>query len=118
MQHDASELPRLGRSNASLHVVLGTAYIVQGEVEVDGMQYIPGHLLVFEEGTAVTLGCGSSGAHLVLLGGDALDVPRFLSWSFVARSKALIENAQQRGIDQTFLKVPRETEFTPLLHKD
>lgn len=92
------------------------AYVVNGELFADGVEQVcePGHLLVFEEGKTVFLEAGATEAHVVLLGGAALDAPRFLWWNFVSSNKERIEEAKTRWAAQQFPAVPHESEFTPL----
>lgn len=53
-------------------------------------------------------------ARLVLLGGEAMDGPRYLAWNFVSSSTERIEQAKKDWREQNFPKVPAETEFIPL----
>ena len=57
---------------------------------------------------------GSSGAKLMLLGGDSMDGPRHLVWNFVSSSEERIEQAKRDWIAQRFAPVPEETEWIPL----
>jgi hypothetical protein len=65
-------------------------------------------------GTASALRARSA-THLVLLGGRALDAPRFLEWNFVASSRARIEAAKERWRSRQFPAIPGDDdEFIPL----
>jgi redox-sensitive bicupin YhaK (pirin superfamily) len=91
------------------------AYVVQGEVSVAGVVFAAGRMLVFRAGDAITLRAGGQGARLLLLGGAAMDGPRFLYWNFVASSRERIEQAKADWAAQRFAKVPGdEAEFIPL----
>jgi redox-sensitive bicupin YhaK (pirin superfamily) len=91
------------------------AYVVQGAVSVAGTEFPAGRMLVFRAGDAITLEAGGQGARLLLLGGAAMDGPRFLYWNFVASSRERIEQAKQDWAAQLFAKVPGdEAEFIPL----
>ena len=49
-----------------------------------------------------------------IFGGEAFPEERFIYWNFVATDKAMIEEAKERWIQQTFPKIPEETGFVPL----
>ena len=54
------------------------AYVVQGEVEVGGVRFDAGRMLLFRAGDHVSLRAGPNGVRLLLLGGAAMDGPRYL----------------------------------------
>jgi redox-sensitive bicupin YhaK (pirin superfamily) len=68
------------------------AYIVSGEVEVDGNAYPAGRMLVFKTGDAATLKASAQSV-VMLLGGEPVG-PRFIEWNFVSSSKERIEQAK------------------------
>ena len=91
-------------------------YIVEGQLDLgaDGV-FDAGRLLVLKPGMAVTLkGAGLASARLMLLGGEPMDGPRYLSWNFVSSSTERIEQAARDWKNQTFAGVPEETEYIPL----
>ncbi|WP_025918349.1 pirin family protein [Herminiimonas sp. CN] len=91
-------------------------YGVAGRLDLgrDGV-FDAGRLLVLKPGQRITLAAaGSETARLMLLGGEPLDGPRYLSWNFVSSSAERIEQAKQDWREQRFPKVPGETEFIPL----
>ncbi|WP_280152929.1 pirin family protein [Piscinibacter sp. XHJ-5] len=91
-------------------------YVVDGVLDLgaDG-RFEAGRLVVLKQGAAVTLAApDSSPARLMLLGGEPMDGPRFLSWNFVASSAERIEQAKDDWRHQRFAPVPGETEFIPL----
>jgi redox-sensitive bicupin YhaK (pirin superfamily) len=91
------------------------AYLLEGEVTVAGDRFEPGRMLVFRQGDALTLRAGPSGARLLLLGGAAMDGPRFIWWNFVSSSRERIEQAKADWQAGRFAKVPTDaTEFIPL----
>jgi Pirin C-terminal cupin domain len=49
-----------------------------------------------------------------LFGGEPFAEERYIYWNFVATTTALIENAKQQWVEQTFPKIPGETGFIPL----
>lgn len=89
-------------------------YVVGGEVEVEGCRFPRHRLLVQKPGAALTL-TAVGGVRAVVLGGPALDAPRFIDWNFVASSRELIEQAKAEWRAQTFPKIPGDDrEFIPL----
>ncbi|MGG5808454.1 pirin family protein [Falsiroseomonas sp. CW058] len=70
------------------------AYVLEGEVDVAGDRFGPGQMLVFRAGDRLALTAGPLGARLLLLGGAAMDGPRFLYWNFVSSSRERIEQAK------------------------
>ena len=55
-----------------------------------------------------------SDAHVVVVGGAAMDGPRPIWWNFVSSSKERIEQAKQDWKTGRFAAVPQEHEFIPL----
>jgi redox-sensitive bicupin YhaK (pirin superfamily) len=92
---------------------------MEGELTVGGSTFDAGRMLVFRAGDAITLAAGPSGARLLLLGGAAMDGPRFLHWNFVSSSRERIEVAKQAwSRDRMGLVVPQdEKEWIPLPEK-
>jgi hypothetical protein len=91
------------------------AYIVQGAVDVGGTRFDAGRMLLFRAGDALALTAGEAGARLLLLGGAAMDGPRYLFWNFVSSSRERIEQAKQDWKAMRFGVVPGdEQEFIPL----
>jgi redox-sensitive bicupin YhaK (pirin superfamily) len=91
------------------------AYIVDGEVAVAGDRFASGRMLMFRAGDRLGLRAGPHGARLLLLGGAAMDGPRYLFWNFVASSRERIEQAKADWTSGQFGKVPGdEAEFIPL----
>lgn len=91
-------------------------YIVEGTLDLgrDG-RFGPNQLVVLKPGAVVTLGAtGEAGVRLMLLGGEPMDGPRFLTWNFVSSSADRIEQAKEDWRAQRFARVPGETEFIPL----
>jgi redox-sensitive bicupin YhaK (pirin superfamily) len=91
-------------------------YIVEGELDLgrDGV-FAPGQLLVLKPKAGVTLAARGPGVtRVMLLGGEPMDGPRYLSWNFVASSEERIEQAREDWRKMAFPSVPGETEFIPL----
>ncbi len=82
------------------------AYVVQGEVEVGGVRFDAGRMLLFRAGDPVSLRAGPNGARLLLLGGAAMDGPRYLFWNFVSSSRERIEQAKADWKAGRFATVP------------
>lgn len=90
-------------------------YVVEGRLDLgaDGV-FDGGRLLVLKPGATVTLAAGAGGARAMLLGGEPMDGPRYLTWNFVASSAERIEQAKDDWRAGRFPQVPGETEFIPL----
>ena len=91
------------------------AYLVEGEVEVAGIRFDTGRMLLFRAGDAVSLRAGPNGARLLLLGGAVMDGPRHLFWNFVSSSRERIEQAKADWRAGRFATIPDDDkEFIPL----
>jgi redox-sensitive bicupin YhaK (pirin superfamily) len=91
-------------------------YVVEGELDLgrDGV-FAAGQLLVLKPKAQVTLAAGGNApARVMLLGGEPMDGPRYLSWNFVSSSSDRIEQAREDWRKMAFPQVPGETEFIPL----
>lgn len=90
-------------------------YVVQGSVEVPGTSFEAGRMLLFRAGDRLALRAGPEGSRLLLLGGAAMDGPRFIFWNFVSSSRERIEQAKVDWTAARFGKVTGdEKEFIPL----
>jgi redox-sensitive bicupin YhaK (pirin superfamily) len=98
-----------GHAERAAYVVAGDLHVGQAADPVQAK-----HLVVFDTGEPAMLRAGDTGLHMVLLGGAALDAPRFLWWNFVASTKERIEAGMARWSAQDYPPVPGETEFIPL----
>jgi redox-sensitive bicupin YhaK (pirin superfamily) len=91
------------------------AYVVRGELEVAGSRFDAGRMLLFRAGDSLALHAGPNGARVLLLGGAAMDGPRFVFWNFVSSSRERIEQAKADWKAGRFGTVPGdEKEFIPL----
>jgi redox-sensitive bicupin YhaK (pirin superfamily) len=89
-------------------------YIVAGEVEIAQERFDAGRLLILRPGDPITITAVTE-AHVVLLGGEAMDGPRHIWWNFVSSRKERIEQAKADWKLARFDTVPGdETEFIPL----
>jgi hypothetical protein len=88
-------------------------YVVDGEIDIAGDRFGPGQLLVFRPGDSLTLRAASD-AHIVIVGGAAMDGPRHIWWNFVSSRKERIEAAKADWQAGHFDKVPGDDiEFIP-----
>jgi redox-sensitive bicupin YhaK (pirin superfamily) len=109
------------RAGARLPIDAGheerAVYVVDGDIEAGGDRFAPGHLLVFRPGDPVTLNAATD-AHVIILGGAAMDGPRHLWWNFVSSRKERIEQAKAEWAAGRFATVPGDDiEFIPLPEK-
>jgi hypothetical protein len=88
-------------------------YLVEGSVELDGMTFSPGELLVFRPGSELTVRA-TTPARMLFLGGEPMDGPRHIFWNFVSSSRERLEEAKADWKAGRFGPVPQETEFIPL----
>lgn len=88
-------------------------YILEGAVSSDGHVFGPKQLLVAKDSQLCEFEM-SENTTVYIFGGEPFPEERFIFWNFVASTKELIEDAKQRWIDQSFAKVPGETDFVPL----
>ncbi|WP_340146489.1 pirin-like C-terminal cupin domain-containing protein [Halomonas sp. PA16-9] len=59
-------------------------------------------MMVFRPGDPITVVAGESGTRLMLLGGETLNGPRYISWNFVASSREKLEAAKQAWVEADF----------------
>ncbi len=93
------------------------AYVVEGEVAVDGVAgpaFGNARLIVFAPGVEIVVRAGAGPARLMVFGGEPLDGPRHLWWNFVSSSPERLEQAKADWEAGRFPEVPGETEFIPL----
>jgi redox-sensitive bicupin YhaK (pirin superfamily) len=88
-------------------------YVVEGEVDIAGETFEGPRLLVFHPGDRITVRA-TRPARLMLLGGAALESPRYIWWNFVSSRRERIEQAKEAWNTGKFASVPGETEFIPL----
>jgi len=68
------------------------AYVVTGEVEIEGQRFVTGQMPVFAAGDPI-LFTALSPATVMLLGGEPIG-PRFIEWNFVSSRRERIEQAK------------------------
>lgn len=89
-------------------------YILSGEIEVDKIKFNSAKMLVLKPGVEIKI-IGCSDARLIILGGPALEEPRYLWWNFVSSSKERIEQGKIDWKEGRFGKIPGDDkEYIPL----
>ena len=88
-------------------------YVADGEIEIAGDAFEAPRLLVFAPGDRITIRA-KRWSRLMLLGGTAMEGPRYIWWNFVSSRKERIEQAKEDWRSGRFDPVPGEAEFIPL----
>jgi redox-sensitive bicupin YhaK (pirin superfamily) len=89
-------------------------YVLSGEVRLANVAYRPERLMVLKPGVEVVVEALGD-ARIMLMGGAAMDGPRYLYWNFVSSSRERLEEAKRDWREGRFPKVPGdEREFIPL----
>lgn len=89
-------------------------YVLSGEIDIGGIVYAPQQMLVLRPGDAVVV-TAKTPVRLMLLGGAAMDGPRFIYWNFVSSSKERLEQAKDDWRARRFAPVAGEGDaFVPL----
>jgi redox-sensitive bicupin YhaK (pirin superfamily) len=91
------------------------AYVVAGEVHVDGQQLTGGLLAVARPRETVRLEAAEE-SHVMVIGGAHMGT-RHIWWNLVSSSKERIERAKEDWQQKRFDPVPGEHEFIPLPEK-
>ena len=88
-------------------------YIVKGSIEVSGITYTGGKMLVFSKGADPAI-IAKDDTTLMLLGGEPLG-ERFIWWNFVSSRKERIEQAKEDWKQGRIILPPNDNkEFIPL----
>lgn len=88
-------------------------YIVKGSIEISGITYAQGKMLVFGKGVDPAI-IAKEHTTLMLLGGEALG-ERFIWWNFVSSRKERIEQAKEDWKQGRIILPPNDNkEFIPL----
>jgi len=89
-------------------------YVIAGEIEIGGDRHGPERLLVLRPGDRIAVRAASD-AHIIVVGGAAMDGPRHIWWNFVSSRKERIEMAKAEWKAGRFDTVPGDAEeFIPL----
>jgi redox-sensitive bicupin YhaK (pirin superfamily) len=92
-------------------------YVVKGEIEIGGDRHGGEQLLLLKPGIRLDVKAVSD-AHVILVGGAAMDGPRHIWWNFVSSRKDRIEAAKADWKAGRFDLVPGDSqEFIPLPEK-
>ena len=89
------------------------AFIIDGRIALTDNALGSGEMGVLQPGATVLLRAEEP-THLLLLGGDPLDGPRYISWNFVSSSRERLEQAADDWRNQRFERIEGETSYIPL----
>lgn len=108
------------KSTSAQKVSIGTElfgesalYILEGNIKSDGIVFEPKQILIAKDSKLCEFEMGEN-TTVYIFGGEPFPEERFIFWNFVSSSKERIEKAKTDWENQTFPKVPGETEFVPL----
>jgi redox-sensitive bicupin YhaK (pirin superfamily) len=88
-------------------------YIVKGSIAVNGITYVPGHLMVFTKAADPVI-IAKEKTTLMILGGEPLG-ERYIWWNFVSSRKERIEQAKEDWRQGRIILPPNDNEeFIPL----
>ncbi|SCX74257.1 pirin family protein [Variovorax sp. EL159] len=106
-------LPAGGRFELSALAPELAVYAVDADVSVDG-EAVPAHTMaVLPDGQGAVL-TADTAARVMVIGGETLDGPRYITWNFVSSRRERILEAGADWAAQRMGHVPGETEFIPL----
>ncbi len=89
-------------------------YTVDGTLDIDGNSFEPGRLIILSSSVPCQVKA-TSNARFVLMGGAAMEGPRYLWWNFVSSRPERIEQAKEDWKMRRFDPIPGdEDEFIPL----
>ncbi|OXA87607.1 pirin family protein [Flavobacterium hercynium] len=88
-------------------------YILEGSIKSDEHVYDPKQILITNDSTLCEFEIAAN-TTVYIFGGTPFPEEHFIFWNFVSSDKNLIEKAKKDWTEQTFPKVPGETEFVPL----
>ncbi|WP_286966102.1 pirin family protein [Flavobacterium sp. UBA4854] len=88
-------------------------YILEGSIKNGEHTYDPRQILITTEASLCEFEIAANST-VYIFGGEPFPEEHFIFWNFVSSDKNLIEKAKIDWTNQTFPKVPGETEFVPL----
>ncbi len=88
-------------------------YILEGSIKSEQNIFGPKQILIAKDSKLCEFEMAEN-TTIYIFGGDAFPEERFIFWNFVSSRKERIEQAKTDWENQTFPKVPKETEFVPL----
>lgn len=80
-------------------------YPISGRIEISGTTYDPQQMLVLRPGDTVSITALDT-VRLMILGGAAMDGPRYILWNFVSSSKERLQEAKRQWQQGEFPAVP------------
>ena len=101
-----------GRLKAPLGAQELALYVLEGQVEIAGVDLRQHHMAILDPEAEVEL-VAKQDCRVAFIGGEPLG-PRHIFWNLVSTSEARIEQAKLDWKEGRFDKVPGETEFIPL----
>jgi redox-sensitive bicupin YhaK (pirin superfamily) len=106
------------RAGASLPVPASieerAIFPVSGRISINKAACVPHHMIVLRPGIEMCIEAAED-AHFIILGGAAMDGPRYIWWNFVSSSVERIKDAAQSWKQGEFALVPGDAEeFIPL----
>jgi len=88
-------------------------YILNGSIKNDGNTYESNRILVAKESSLCEFEIAANST-IYLFGGEAFPEERIINWNFVSSERKLIQKAIEDWKNQTFPKIPGETDFVPM----
>ena len=88
-------------------------FVVEGAVKLTETTLRTGEIAFVHRGKEVLLRAEEP-SRLLLLGGEPLDGPRYISWNFVSSSRDRLKEASSDWRHQRFARIPGETAYIPL----
>jgi redox-sensitive bicupin YhaK (pirin superfamily) len=88
-------------------------YILEGSIKSGEHVYDPKQILITNDSTLCEFEIAEN-TTVYIFGGQPFPEEHFIFWNFVSSDKELLEKAKKDWTEQTFPKVPGETEFVPL----
>lgn len=88
-------------------------YILEGSITDGNNTFGPKQILIAKDSKLCEFEMAEN-TTIYIFGGEAFPEERFIFWNFVSSRKERIEQAKTDWENQTFPKVPNETEFVPL----
>lgn len=87
-------------------------YILEGSITSKGNTHKPQQLLIAKDNKLCEFDMAANST-VYIFGGDSLPEEHYIDWNFVSSSKNRLKQAKEDWKNQTFPKVPGETEFVP-----
>jgi redox-sensitive bicupin YhaK (pirin superfamily) len=88
-------------------------YAIDGAIRLDGVPVAQHTMAALQDGEGGVLEAVDA-VRIVIIGGEPLDGPRYITWNFVSSRRERILEAGDAWAAQRMGQVPGETEFIPL----